>query len=265
MSSAPVAALSNLARSGVTSAGKGKSMKRRIVLALVVAVAVCVATYERTLSAQGDSDLDVTRISINALINETEKRSELPDVFLKVRWFPEEYWRLTLLRDPNVSADQAIEVAKLLRPYLIIAVVDGVISSRGEARIEYKSETTVRRSIRVKNGQGNTYKPLEDREIDPNVTNYLSEFKPFLRAEFGRFGENTHLVLFQGETDKGEPIADAQKEATFFVEVGDSQYRFRTPLGSLLPQKRCGKCGDDVNGAYQFCPWDGTKLPPTRR
>jgi len=36
--------------------------------------------------------------------------------------------------------------------------------------------------------------------------------------------------------------------------------RWRTPLGSLLPLKICPKDGEGMNGAWNFCPWDGEKL-----
>ena len=56
---------------------------------------------------------------------------------------------------------------------------------------------------------------------------------------------------------------DAKKEGFFLVELGENEFRWRLPLSSLLPLTICPTCGEELSGAYKFCPWDGTKLSET--
>jgi hypothetical protein len=44
------------------------------------------------------------------------------------------------------------------------------------------------------------------------------------------------------------------------VKMGEKEFHWRLPLGSLLPPKICPKCGETFSGAYKFCPWDGSTL-----
>jgi len=59
----------------------------------------------------------------------------------------------------------------------------------------------------------------------------------------------------------GRRIADAKEEGSFAVLIGEKKYRWKLPLGSLLPPKTCAECGEELSGAFKFCPYEGTKLP----
>ena len=64
---------------------------------------------------------------------------------------------------------------------------------------------------------------------------------------------------FGGITYADESVIRVQ-EGSFTVKMMDETYNWRLPLGSLLPKKVCRTCGESLNGAWKFCPWDGTKL-----
>jgi len=81
----------------------------------------------------------------------------------------------------------------------------------------------------------------------------------------GPTGQNTHFFLFPAKNEKGQKIAEAKKEGTFSVELNEREFSWRLPLSSLLPPKICPTCGEKLSGAYKFCPWDGSKLPETKK
>ena len=73
-------------------------------------------------------------------------------------------------------------------------------------------------------------------------------------------GENIHFYVFPGGNKDGTRIGDPTKEGACEMSVGERTFKWKLPLGSLLPQQKCPTCGETLSGAYKFCPYDGTKL-----
>jgi len=202
---------------------------------------------------------DEGKVSLNALIDETQIQSESPNKLELVWWIPEQYWQIVLAEDPNMTPAQVQEVVEVLDPYVVVAVVSGTVGPFGGA--QYQSEQDIRTGLRVKIQDGATYDPLVEDQISADAQNLLAAMKPALANLLGPMGENMHFYLFPATTEQGERIADAKSEGVFAVQLGEENYRWRLPLGSLLPRKSCPKCQEALNGAYKFCPWDGTELP----
>jgi hypothetical protein len=59
----------------------------------------------------------------------------------------------------------------------------------------------------------------------------------------------------------GRRIADAKKEGSFSVLIGEKKYRWKLPLRPRRQGRACIECGEELSGAFKFCPYDGTKLP----
>jgi hypothetical protein len=166
-------------------------------------------------------------VDIDALTKETMKNSQEADEITLVWWIPEEYWGAIFAQDE--------EFMKVLRPYTIIVVANGKMDVFGG--IAYESEATIQAGIK-----------------EPTFVNML-----------GPTGQNMHFFLFPAKNEKGQKIAEAKKKGSFSVELGEREFIWRLPLGSLLPPKICPTCEEKLSGAYKFCPWDGTKLPETKK
>ena len=199
------------------------------------------------------------KINLNVLTQETQKMSEKADEMTLIWWIPEEFWRVSFEQDPSITKEQTEEFLKVLRPYTVVVVVDGEMGSFGG--ITYEPEQTIRSSIRIVDDEGAKYHPLGESSIDADCENFLAMMKPVFVNMLGPMGENMHFFLFPAENKKGKMIADADGEGTFAVELGQRNFKWRLPLGSLLPSKTCPVCQEKLNGAYKFCPWDGNKLP----
>ncbi len=199
-----------------------------------------------------------SKIDINALVDETQKISPAEDEMSLVWWIAEEFWQVNFEQDPNMSADEVESVMEILRPYTIIVAVDGEIGSFGG--VTYKPKATIQNNIQIVGNEGEHYRPLSDDKIDPDTKSFLSMMKPFFTNTLGPMGENMHFFLFPSKDKNGHGIAVAKREGTFSVKLDKREFKWRLPLGSLLPQKSCPVDGEKFSGAWKFCPWHGVEL-----
>jgi len=126
--------------------------------------------------------------------------------------------------------------------------------------VTFVSEQTLRDSVVLVDGAGNEYRSLPPLDVGPDARNLLAMLQPMLANMMGPMGQNLHFLVFPGLDDAGRRIADASAEGQFAVRVGDEEFRWRLPLGSLLPPKFCPVDGERLNGAWKFCPWHGVEL-----
>jgi hypothetical protein len=229
---------------------KSTSVKsRRFSLASVFIVVFLLFGYMATGIAQENM------VDTDALTKETMKNSQEADEITLVWWIPEEYWGAIFAQDE--------EFMRVLRPYTIIVVANGKMDVFGG--IAYESEATIQAGIKVKDSEGTRYLPISEDAIDADTKNLLSMLEPTFVNMLGPTGQNTHFFLFPAKNEKGQKIAEAKKEGTFSVELNEREFSWRLPLSSLLPPKICPTCGEKLSGAYKFCPWDGSKLPETKK
>ena len=198
------------------------------------------------------------RVDINALVEETQKMSKETDEMTLLWWIPEDFWQVSFAQDPNMTAAQAEEFIRVVRPYMIVVAVDGKIGSFGG--VTYKSEATLRNSIQIIDNQGTSYPPLSEEHIDADVKNFLAMMKPVFGNMLGPMGQNMHFFLFPSKNITGQNIAVAKSDGTFWVKLDKRKFKWRLPLGSLLPPKICPIDGEKLSGAWKFCPWHGAKL-----
>jgi hypothetical protein len=198
------------------------------------------------------------KVDINLLVQETQKLSPSADEMTLVWWLPEEFWRISFEQNPNMTAAQTEEFMKVLHPYIIIVAIDGKIGAFGG--VTYESEATIKNSIQIIDSQGTYYRPLDEEKTNPDTKNFLSMMKPVLVNMLGPMGQNMHFILFPSSSENGKSIADAKKEGSFSVKLGKREFKWRLPLGSLLPLKVCPVDGEKLSGAWKFCPWHGAEL-----
>jgi len=197
-------------------------------------------------------------INMNALIQESQKLSESPDKMTLIWWTPEEFWQASFEQNPNSSPAEVEEILNVLRPYLMIVAADGDIGPF--AGITYKSRDIMQNSIQLVDREGTHYRPLSDEAIDPDTRNFLSMTAPTLANMLGEMGQNMHFFLFPSKDKQGRNIAVAKEEGTFSIKLDEREFKWRLPFGSVLPPKVCPVDGEELNGAWKFCPWHGATL-----
>lgn len=198
---------------------------------------------------------------IDALLQDTQRQASGADVIGMAWWIPTEFWILSLeQRQGTLSPEQRDQLRAALDPFTVLVVVDGSLSPLGGAT--FRSPEEVVPITRLVDRSGRTWEPLPDAQLSPDLRNILLVMKPMFASLLGPVGENMAFVVFEGEAPQGGRLIDPLAEGRFTVRVGSADYAWRLPLGSLLPDLRCGKCSETMYGAWKFCPWDGTPLRP---
>jgi hypothetical protein len=198
------------------------------------------------------------KIDLNALVEETQKDSDHPDEMTLVWWVPEAFWKTSFEQDKDVTPKQAEDFMKILRPYIVVIVVDGKIGTFGS--MTYKTEALIKNNIQIVDGKGNSFRPLPEDKISSEAKTMLSIMKPVMVNMLGAIGQNMHFILFPAQNAKSEEIINVMKEGSLAVKLDAREFKWRLPLSSLVPRKVCPVDGETHNGAWKYCPWHGTEL-----
>jgi hypothetical protein len=202
---------------------------------------------------------DDAKVSVNALVEETQRMSEDPRSLSMVWWIPVEFWEASMASAAIPSTpEQIADFTSILRAYTLFAVANGALEPFGGVTWTPKAE--LRNSIVLKGSDGTNYMPIGEDQVSPDARNLAAAMKPALANMLGPVGEHTEFVFFPGNSPDGKPIADAKAEGSFRFKIREDVYSWRLPLGSLLPMKVCPKDGEKLSGAWKYCPWHGKKL-----
>jgi len=235
---------------------KSSALRLRRATVLVAIIALLLAAPMRPARAQAPRQ---TAPDVPAIVKETEQVYQAERVMTLVWWMPEQYLQAAMVQNSDISPDKIEAIVKALRGYTIVAVIEGKLGVLG--KLEYTPEDTLATEVLIKDSAGNSYTPLPDEQVNGDAKTFLGVMKPLMTNMMGAFGQNFNFFVFPGQGKDGKVIADATKEGLFYVEVGAREFRWRLPLGSLLPRKICPLCKESLSGAYKYCPYDGTKLP----
>jgi hypothetical protein len=196
--------------------------------------------------------------SIGTFVRETQKSTSEAGRVRVVWWIPEQFWSLSFQRSGGLTAEKQEEFIKTVRPYLIIAAVDGKIGALGGA--DFVDEATVRAGLKVIDAQGRSYPPIPTDELNGDVKNLSAMLASAFSNMLGAMGQSMKLFYFPAKTSEGNSIAAAAEEGSFSVELAGESFRWRTPLASLMQPKTCPVDGESMSGSWKYCPWHGKKL-----
>jgi len=160
--------------------------------------------------------------------------------------------------DPTITKEQMDEFINIVKPYTVLVVIDGRMNLIGS--FSYKSKDEISKKIKIFDSYNNTYYPLKDNEISTDAKDFIELMKPFFSNMLGPFGQNLQFFLFPSENKYKSKMIDVKSNGFFKFEYNNIEYKYRLPLGSLMPQKTCHKCYENFTGNYLYCPWDGNLL-----
>ncbi len=211
--------------------------------------------------ASSASDLGRT---LNDLTSETQRASQDPNRIGLVWWLPIEFWEISMATGPAPSTpEQVSAVTSVLRQYTMFAIADGLVGQFGG--VTWFAKEDVRASLLLQDASGTRFAPLTDAQVSPDARNLAAIMKPILSGMLGPMGEHMDFFFFPSKSAEGRLIADAKAEGSFRLQIGEEPYDWRLPLGSLIPKKRCPVDGEQLNGAWKYCPWHGKKLKPASK
>lgn len=210
------------------------------------------------LATPGLRAAEPAQADLPTLIKETQKMSQRNHKMTLVWWIPEDFWRISLANSGTTTAEQQENILAILRPHLLVGVVDGTIGPMGG--MTYRSEEETRKLLTVIDRTGREYRPTPDDQVSGDMRNLLGMMKPMLANMLGPMGENFRFYVFPAKDGSGKPLADAKSEGKLGVRLGEESFEWRLPLGSLLPAKMCPQDKEMLNGAWTYCPWHGARL-----
>jgi len=200
------------------------------------------------------------KIDLNTLFEQACKKSPQAGQNTFVWWFPRQWWQANLAQYPVVQKEDLPRVLKLLEANNMIFAVRSQETGEYGALI-YKDKEEIRKTLRLKDAQGNIYKPLADEEVNLEVRNFLNKMRPALAERVVALGQDIYFFVFPGKNDAGEEIALAKNPGRFSVSLADEEFSWQLPLPALFPPKACPLCKRELKSDYRYCPYDGTRLP----
>lgn len=222
----------------------------RRTLVLGIAVMIALAAYVPAKAADGPD--------YGALIRDLTKMEKTSDRMTVVMWMPEEFWKLALSANGRLSQKGISDTLDLVRPYTLIAVLDGQSTAFGG--YSYTDDQTLITSVRLEDSRGALYQPLDPDHVSGGIRNLLGAMRPVMANMMGAMGQHMVFLAFPGTDKAGKPIADETGTGSLTVRVGDVALRYQLPLPSLLPASLDPKTGESFPGTYRFNPYTGDKL-----
>lgn len=196
---------------------------------------------------------------MEAFFNETQWMNQSGNNMTMFLWIPQQFWRITAaVSDPKPTEEQVQQFEKILSPYVIFAVSQGEIGPFGG--MEWTSEDRLRSSLVLIDQVGGEYRPFKDNTVNQDAKNLVTILKPIMANLTGPLGENFHFYFFPSLTNEKKLIADPLKDGFFFLKLGDETHKWRLPLGSMIPQKKCPIDGEEFSGTWKYCPYHGKEL-----
>jgi hypothetical protein len=195
-------------------------------------------------------------VNLQELVIETQRTAQSEGQITMAWWMPQQFWEESMKANPAVPAEARDQVLAALGDYTIVAMMRAKAGATGLTDVQSKADL-------VKNAQfeinGKAIAPLAPEQIAPGAQLVLSQLKPALASMVGQVGQSLELVIYPAKAD-GKLLVDAAQSGTLQIKLYDATFKWRLPLGSLLPAKVDAKTGESFPGNYQFNPFTGTKL-----
>jgi hypothetical protein len=223
-------------------------MKRRSLCAVLALVAFIVVP---NAGVEGD---------IQQILSETQKLQQSNGGFRIVWWIPTDYWRESF-KKTNLSQAQSDAFCKSLDDYIIFAVDDAKVGPMGGITPVPRDQLLPLLSASI--GTSKDMKPLDPSQLSPDAKNFLDMMKPAMANMLGQFGSGLEFFCFPAKDANGARLIDPRKEGMLKLTYGSNDYKFRLPLGSLLPPKFDPQTGEQFLGNYIYSPFTGAKLVDT--
>ena len=219
------------------------------ILAFFLISLVCSNSYGQEKRALKDLDLD-------EILAETQFMSDSEDYMEMVWWIPTEYWEAVYANDTTITPDQAQEIVSLLEQNDLIAVVRGKIGMFGG--VNFDDYETIRNSFDF-TYESVKYQPMDPKDLNPDLSNFLSIIKPMLSNMMGNFGENLHILVYR-KPGSNKAVIDPFSKKNITFGLGKFETNITLPLGSLLKRKICPEDNVLHTAKWNFCPFHGTAL-----
>ncbi|MEZ4971736.1 MAG: hypothetical protein R2820_00420 [Cyclobacteriaceae bacterium] len=199
-----------------------------------------------------------SEVNVADLIREVQQWNKKDNKMNLVWWIPNEYWRIALKGNKQISQEAIDQFENVFKDYLLIWACDILINADGT--MSYASEEEINRSIKVFDNNKKEYLPLAKSQIRAEALTIAENVKPFFSQAVGQLGQGTHFYFFQVADQNGKNLIDAKLEGEFRVSHSNSDFFWKLPLSTLIPPKICPVDKGKMKGTWKYCPIHGRKL-----
>jgi hypothetical protein len=215
----------------------------KIITAGTLSLMLCVSAFSRLFDLQ-------------QFMSETQRVKQDSGAVSIVWWVPTVYWENAMAQNPALSTKQKEEVLSALEPYLMFVVARMEAGVLGTMKAQPRSAVIDAFDLKF---NAKTIDVVRESDLSPEIRNLIRMFKPLFAGMLGQVGEGLEFLMFRNRNSGGfvvDPKKEGGMEASFF----GSTFRWRLPLGILLPAKKDGKTGELFPGNYSFNPFTGDRL-----
>jgi hypothetical protein len=220
-------------------------------LLVIVLLALAVPIAKQALGQTAKQQL-------NEIVRDTQRQGNRAGRVTVVWWMVPEFWRAAMASSGIVPVDKIDEMVSSIKDVNIFVIVDAKIGAFGST--DYVSSDDLRKNLSVVDPQGKPMALIPSEKQSTATKDMLATMKPLMANMLGEFGKNLTFFVFEGKGRDGSRRVDPLKPGSLIVKVNAEEFRWRLPLGSLLPQRICPKCNETFPGNYTFCPYDATPL-----
>ncbi|MDQ8204524.1 hypothetical protein [Pelagicoccus sp. SDUM812003] len=193
---------------------------------------------------------------ITKLVQETQKIAQTPGNMSLVWWIPLEFWEESLDQDPRMTEEQKADFIEILEEYTVFAVVESEIGTFGSFKHKPKSE--IRDNVKFEI-DGDEIEQIPYIAVNQDASNFFITMKPLMGQMMGEMGKGMEFIVFPNEIG-GERLLDPRSEGAFTFTSFGNEFKWRLPLGSLMPPMIDQSTGEEFPGNYSFNPYNGNEL-----
>ena len=198
------------------------------------------------------------KTKLNDLIRETQKQGARAGRITLVWWAPPEFWRAAMAASGTVPADKIEQAVGSISDVNVFIVVDGKVGAFGS--MAFDPQADIEKHLSIPDSAGKPMAAIPEAKQPGPTKSMLAIMKPIFSNMLGEFGKNCSFLVFEGKNKDGTRRVDPTKTGMLTAKLGEEEFRWRLPLGSLLTAKICPKCSETLPGNYAFCPFDATPL-----
>ncbi len=197
------------------------------------------------------ADVDFAKLS-----QETAQSHRDSKEFVFVWWIPTSILEVAMKASLRSSEAERKKILKLVDGYTIFAVAHFRFGAKGEVAVMSREDLMETSVFRV----GNQVVAPEDEALMPyTVFQAINLLRPLTSQLVGGVEQGYHFIVYPNRK-AGKPIISPEQPGRFEYSVAGREFRWKLPLGSVLPPMVDPITGEVFPGNYRYNPFTGGEL-----
>jgi hypothetical protein len=195
--------------------------------------------------------------TLDAMVKDLQQLKQGKHQLDLVWWIPTQYWDEMLKQDGRLTAAQRSAFLERLDGHSMFAIVSVSIAPTGS--MTSRPVEQIYEGLEVRVGKI-TLHPLDQADVPDGIREFIGMMRPVIAQALGAIGRGMEFVVFRNLDDNGNKIVDPLVAGAFEVQLNRRSFRWRLPIGSLLPPRLDPVTGEEFPGNFQFNPFTGEQL-----